>query len=445
MDTLHGKRVLVLGLGMSGRSAVLFCHARGAIVTACDERNAEQLPGIDALSSYATLRLGQPFPDPAQYDLIVPSPGVPTTRYANCHKPIWGDLELFYRACSVPIVAITGTNGKSTVTTLTDAMLQAAGMRSASAGNIGTPALELLDTQLDAIVLEVSSFQLDTTENFAPHVAVLLNITPDHLDRHGSFAGYVASKARILKNLSANDFAVLNFDDENVRALATQTRAKVLGFSLKESVPDGAWWDSKCIVLQTQTGTQRFALDGIRLSGLHNLENILASLLAASAMGAEPQRAWNALADFSGLPHRTQFVAEIRGVTFINDSKGTNIGAAARAIASYTQPVVWIAGGKDKDLDFRTLAPIVKAHVRHTVLIGEAAPKIERALADASPMHHAKEIYTAVRQAFDLAKPGDVVLLSPACASFDQFKNFEDRGEQFCAAVKNLECEENAK
>lgn len=445
MDTLHGKRVLVLGLGMSGRSAAKFCHEHGAIVTACDERPAEKLPDIDTISSYATLRLGQPFPDPAQYDLIVPSPGIPATRYAGCGKPVWGDIELFYRACRIPIVAITGTNGKSTVTTLTHAMLQAAGLRSEAAGNIGKPALEWLGTGLDAIVLEVSSFQLDTTDRFAPHVAVLLNITPDHLDRHGSFAEYIASKARILKNLSASDFAVLNFDDEHVRALAQQTRAHVLGFSLKEPVSDGAWWDANRIVLQTQTGTQSFSLDGVRLSGLHNIENILASLLAAVALGAAPQRAWQALANFHGLPHRTQFVAEIRGVTFVNDSKGTNVGAAARALAGYTRPVVWIAGGKDKDLDFGALAPIVKAHVRHTVLIGEAAPKIEKALAGTSPMHHAKDIDTAVRQAFALAEAGDIVLLSPACASFDQFKNFEDRGARFTAAVQSLLREGNAK
>ncbi len=444
METLHKKRVLVLGLGLSGQSAAAFCHQHGALVTACDERKASELSGIDTFSSYTELRLGEPFPDPMAFDLIVPSPGIAAVRYAGSKAPVWGDLELFYRACSVPIVAITGTNGKSTVTMLTNAMLQAAGLRSEAAGNIGKPAIDLLDMKLDAAVLEVSSFQLDTTEKFAPHVAVLLNITPDHLDRHGSFAEYIDSKARILKNLSAKDFAVLNFDDENVRALAKTTRAKILGFRLKQELSDGAWWDGKHIVLQTPTGLLRFSLDGVQLSGLHNIENILASLLAAFALGADPQRAWRALANFSGLPHRTQFVAEIRGATFINDSKATNVGAAARALAGYTHPVVWIAGGKDKDLDFTELAPIAKTHARAAILIGQAAQKIEKALNGVVPVYHASNIDTAVRQAAQLAQPGDIVLLSPACASFDQFKNFEDRGEQFCAAVKRLQSKESA-
>lgn len=444
METLHGKHILVLGLGLSGRSAAAFCHERGALVTACDERTADNLPGIDTFSSYTELRLGEPFPAPAAFDLIVPSPGVPAARYAGSATPAWGDLELFYRAGSVPIVAITGTNGKSTVTMLTNAMLQTAGLRSEAAGNIGKPALELLAMALDVAVLEVSSFQLDTTEKFAPHVAVLLNITPDHLDRHGSFAEYIDSKARILKNLSANDFAVLNFDDENVRALAKETCATVLGFSLKATVPHGAWWDAGVITLQTPTATLRFSLTNAHLSGLHNIENILASLLAAYAMGADPQRAWQALANFAGLPHRTQFVSTVRGVTFINDSKATNVGAAARALAGYTHPIVWIAGGKDKDLDFTALAPIAKAHVRAAILIGQAAQKIEKALGGAVPVQHAPNIDTAVRHAAQIAHPGDIVLLSPACASFDQFKNFEDRGEKFSAAVKRLEAEGGA-
>jgi UDP-N-acetylmuramoylalanine--D-glutamate ligase len=441
---LRGQRVLVLGLGISGQSAARFCAGLGAEVVAADERGREALGELGDLESVAELALGGSLPDAASFDLVVPSPGVPVARYARGARRVWGDLELAWRALSVPIVAITGTNGKSTTTRLVEALLRAAGLRVEAAGNIGAPALGLVGRPLDVAVLEVSSFQLETIEGFRPKVAVVLNITPDHLDRHGSFEGYVAAKARILENLGPDDTAVLSADDPAVRSLARNTRARVRFFSQREALPVGACLDAGAILLREAGETIRIPLEGFALPGVHNRENALAAMLAAQAAGADPRRAARALFDFRGLPHRTEIVRERAGVTWVNDSKGTNVGAALRSLESFAQPIVWIAGGKDKDLDFRPLAPVLKERARAAILIGQAAPKLAAALAGSVPLHHAGELERAVSLAAGLARPGDVVLLSPACASFDQFRSYEHRGECFRAAVAALPEESRA-
>jgi UDP-N-acetylmuramoylalanine--D-glutamate ligase len=435
---LVGKRVLVLGLGISGRSAVRFCAGLGAEVVAADERGSEALGGIGDLEAVATLALGGALPDAAGFDLVVPSPGVPASRYRGRARCVWGDIELAWRALSVPIVAVTGTNGKSTTTLLIEALLRAAGLRAQAAGNIGSSALDLVGRPLDVAVLEVSSFQLETTQGFHPKVALILNITPDHLDRHGSFEGYVAAKARILTNLGPGDTAVLSADDPPTRALAAGTRGRVRFFSQRETMPAGACLDAAAIVLREQSETIRIPLEGFALPGAHNRENLLAALLAVWAIGADPRRAAGALPAFRGLAHRTEIVRCRGGVTWVNDSKGTNVGAALRSLESFTQPVVWIAGGKDKDLDFRPLAPLLKERARAAILIGQAAPKLAAALTGSVPLYEAGDLERAVTLAADLARPGDVVLLSPACASFDQFTGYEHRGERFRAAVQAL-------
>jgi UDP-N-acetylmuramoylalanine--D-glutamate ligase len=325
-----------------------------------------------------------------------------------------------------------------------EALLRAAGLRAEAAGNIGAPALGLVGRPLDVAVLEVSSFQLETTDGFRPKVAVLLNITPDHLDRHGSFESYVAAKARLLENLGPEDTAVLSADDPAVRALARKTRARVRFFSQREALPVGACLDAGAILLREGDETIRIPLEGFALPGVHNRENALASLLAVQAAGADPRRAAHALLDFRGLPHRTEIVRERAGVTWVNDSKGTNVGAALRSLESFSRPVVWIAGGKDKGLDFRPLAPVLKERARAAILIGEATPKLAAALAGSVPVHEAGELERAVALAAEIAKPGDVVLLSPACASFDQFESYEHRGERFRAAVAALPEESRA-
>ncbi len=439
MLTLAAQRVLVLGLGISGRSAARFCAQRGARVVAADERPAAAISGLETLPPEVEVRLGAAFPDVAEFDLVVPSPGVPRERWAKRARRAWGDIELAYRALDVPIVAITGTNGKSTTTLLVDALLRAAGLRTRAAGNLGNPALELVGEALDFAVLEVSSFQLEAVESFRPRIAVVLNVTPDHLDRHGSFEGYLAAKARLLEQQQPADTAVLNFDDPAVRGLAERTRARVLPFRILGPLEHGAFWEAGCVVFAEPGGArERFSLSALRLPGVHNRENAVAALAAVVAAGAPARRAITAFASFEGLPHRMQTVARLGGVEWVNDSKATNPGAALRSLRSYETPLVWIAGGRDKGLDFRELAEAAQGRVRAAILIGEAAGKLETVLAGRLPVHDAGTLERAVALAAKLAQPGDVVLLAPACASFDQFRGFEERGERFRAAVNAL-------
>lgn len=435
---LTGQRILVLGLGISGRSAALFCAEHGAEVVAADERSEHALGDLSDVAAVATLAVGGSLPDAATFDLVVPSPGVPAQRYAHAARRVWGDIELAWRSLSVPIVAVTGTNGKSTTTRLVEWLLRAAGLRAQAAGNIGAPALGLVGRPLDVAVLEVSSFQLETTEAFRPKVAVLLNLTPDHLDRHGSFEDYVAAKARILTNLGPGDTAVLSADDPHVRALAPRVRGQVRWFSQREAIATGACLDAGAVVLSDAGEIARIPLERFSLRGVHHRENLMAALLAAQAVGANVPHAARALADFRGLPHRTEIVRQRGGVTWVNDSKGTNVGAALRSLESFDGPIVWIGGGKDKALDFRPLAPVLKERARAAILIGQAAPRLAAALAGSVPLHEAGELPRAVALAAELSRPGDVVLLSPACASFDQFTGYEQRGECFRAAVEAL-------
>jgi UDP-N-acetylmuramoylalanine--D-glutamate ligase len=434
MLDLSGQRVLVLGLGMSGKSAAAFCAARGARVVAADER-AHDL--ADALPADVTVESGSAFPDPAGFDLVVPSPGVPPERYRARARRVWGDIELCFRAVSVPIVAVTGTNGKSTTVHLVAAMLRSAGLRARVGGNVGVPALELVGAPLDVAVLEVSSFQLETVDAFRPRVAVVLNVTPDHLDRHGSFAAYAAAKARLLARQRGDDTAVLNFDDPVARDLGRGCAAAVLGFRRAGPLDRGAWLDASAVVLRTGAAPpERLALEGVPAS-LHR-ENLMAAICAAAAAGAEPAKAWRALAGFEGLPHRCQLAARWRGVDFVDDSKATNPEAALASLRGIGRTVVWIAGGRAKGLDLRPLAEAACGHARAAVLLGESAPALERALAGRLPVRRADTIEEATRLAADLAQAGDAVLLAPGCSSLDQFRSFEERGDRFQAAARAL-------
>ncbi len=439
MLDLDGQKVLILGLGMSGRSAAGFCAARGARVVAADERSGEEIPGIDELDAGVERRLGQTFPDPGAFDLVVPSPGVPPARYKERARRIWGDVELAWHALSIPVIAVTGTNGKSTTTRLIEALLRGAGYRARAAGNIGEPVLSLVGEALDVAVIEVSSFQLETTDAFRPRIAVVLNITPDHLDRHGSFEAYRSAKARILMNQKDDDIAVLNRDDPGVAALADRVRGRAISFRIAGPLESGGWHDLGSVVLRNDVGeTDRVSLDGLKLRGIHNLENTVAAITAVWAFGADPQKAALALADFDGLSHRMERVGDTGGVTWINDSKATNPGAALRSIESFDAPLIWIAGGRDKDLDFGALAEVASRRVRAAILVGEARAKLADALGDRIPIESADSIDEAVRRAATLARSGDVVLLAPACASQDQFRDFEERGDRFRAAVHAL-------
>jgi UDP-N-acetylmuramoylalanine--D-glutamate ligase len=436
MESLAGKRVLVLGLGVSGRSAAAWCAERGARVVAADERPDEALAG--ELPPGVEPWIGRSFPDPADFDLVVPSPGVPPERYRSRAARVCGDIELAGSALAVPIVAVTGTNGKSTTTSLVTELLRAAGLRAAMAGNVGTPALSLVGMPLDVAVLEVSSFQLETTEQFRPTVAVVLNVTPDHLDRHHTLESYVAAKAKILANQRAEDWAVLNQADEWYAVFRDAARGRVLPFRAIGVPARGAGVDAGSLVIRADDApAQRFAFDW-REPGVHNRENAIAAAAAVFALGAPLSRALAALPAFRPLPHRTEVVSRERGITWVDDSKATNPGAALRALEGFSQPIVWIAGGRAKGLDLAPLAAAARARVRAAVLIGEAAAQLEQGLRGGPPVHREASIEDAVRRANAIASPGDVVLLAPGCSSHDQFANFEERGRRFREAARAL-------
>lgn len=443
---LQGWKVLVIGLGITGRSAAAFCAERGARVVAVDERPRDALPDahdLDTLGRRVEIRAGEAIPPLQDFDLVVPSPGVPRERHAGARRA-WGDIELAARALRVPIVAVTGTNGKSTTVRLVEAMLRAAGLRARAAGNIGAPALALVGEALDAAVLEVSSFQLEAVESFRPRVAVILNVTPDHIDRHGSFEAYVDAKATLLARQQPEDFAVLNFDDPVVRGLSARTRARVIGFSRRQPLPTGVSFDAGRVILAGEFQRREIPLEPAALAGIpgaHNLENLLAAFAAVQALGGDPVRAAAALVGFAGLPHRCQLVAQAGGVAFVDDSKATNAGAARAALegfASSPKRVLWIAGGRAKGAGLESLADAAAQVAREAFLIGESAARIESALAGRVPVSRCHSIEDAVSAAGAVARPGDVVLLAPGCASFDLFRNFEERGERFAAAARRF-------
>ena len=448
LSMLRDWKVLVIGLGMTGRSAASFCAARGARVVAVDERprdsfsDPETSRQLATLSHEVELRMGVTLPPLADFDLVVPSPGVPRARYAGGARRAWGDIELAARALQIPLIAVTGTNGKSTTVRLIEARLKAAGLRARAAGNIGSPALSLVGEPLDAAILEVSSFQLEAVETLRPKVAVVLNITPDHLDRHGSFDAYVDAKAALLARQEAEDVAVLNFDDPATRSLAERTRARVIGFSRRQLLTEGvsSVGGQLCVAMDGRRTLLAFDTSvSPRLSGLHNLENVLAAVASVAGLGIDPARAASALVDFEGLPHRCQEIAEARGVSFFDDSKATNAAAAERSLESFasTGPkVLWIAGGRGKGAALERLTDAAARHARHAYLIGESAGEIESALAGRIPTSYCDSIEEAVAAAADAATAGDVVLLAPGCASFDQFASFEERGDRFAAAAR---------
>ena len=435
----EGQNVLVLGLGLSGCSAARFCAERGARVVAADERPAESIAGIDELPESIDCRFGEPFPDLVDYDLVVPSPGVPATRWKGRARRAWGDIELCYRALSIPIIAVTGTNGKSTVVRLIETMARGAGLRARAAGNLGVPALDVVGKPLDLAILEVSSFQLESVDSFRPRTAVLLNISPDHLDRHGDLDGYLAAKTQIFARQGAGDSAILNGDDPRLRELTLPADVERLEFRRHHAVNTGAWMDGRNAIVR-RAGVQQVARlgDGGR-NFAQQTENIVAALLALATFEVDLEAAAQALIGFEGLPHRFQHIAEIRGVQYIDDSKATNLGAAMQAIESIAGPIVWIAGGRHKGGALTPLIGSATGRVRRALLIGEAAAEFENTLADKIACERVGDLEKAVERAARVAQPGDTVLLAPACASFDQFENFEDRGRQFQAAVATLE------
>lgn len=446
---IRGKRVTVVGLARSGVAACRVLAERGARVVGTDRAPRERLRGDLAALETRGVRIevgGHRAESFLDTDLIVISPGVPTeldllARARSRNIPVWGEVELAYRLTPARFLGITGTNGKSTTTSLLGAMLDAAGFPVVVAGNIGTALCEVVTT-LDAshwVVAELSSFQLETIADFRPHVAVLLNLAPDHLDRYADLEGYYAAKARIFMNQTPEDFAVLNADDPPTLALGRGVRPRPCLFSRTRTVGDGAFVRDARVAVRWEGRTQSVCAVGeIRIQGVHNLENGLAAAAAAAAVGVPPAAIGSALRGFPGLPHRLELVAEYDGVRYVNDSKGTNVAAVMKSLEGYADGVILIAGGKDKGGDFAPLRSLVETRVKRLLLLGQAREAIRAQLAGACPMEEVPTLEAAVLRAAETAVAGDTVLLSPACASFDMFRDFEHRGDVFRQAVRAL-------
>ena len=441
--------MLVVGLGKSGVASALFLKARGARVTVSDTKSQDELRGEipKLLDQGITLETGGHGERTFRgQDLIVVSPGVPVDapQLAQAREqgiPVIGEIELAARFLQGRIVAITGSNGKTTTTALTGEVVARGGWESLVGGNIGTAAISLVDQSTDDsyVVLEVSSFQLETIESFHPFIAVVLNITPDHLDRHSTFEAYVDAKARIFENQTGDDFAVLNADDPACVGLADRTKARKVWFSRKREVDSGAWVRSSQVVFR-DGGQEReiMPVSEIKLKGAHNLENVLAAVCAGMLVHTEPQRIRRAVQEFKAVEHRLEYVATVRGVEFYNDSKATNVDATIKALESFPANIHLILGGKDKGSDYTVLKPLLKERVRRVYTIGSAAEKIEAHLSGAVEVVRAGTLEAAVKRAAASAESGDVVLLAPACASFDQFENYEHRGRVFKQTVQAL-------
>jgi UDP-N-acetylmuramoylalanine--D-glutamate ligase len=379
-------------------------------------------------------------------DLVVVSPGVPldiaplaAARAAGV--AVISEVELAGRYITAPVVAITGTNGKTTTTTLVGEIFGKAGQRTFVGGNIGNPLMDLplSGGEVDVVVAEISSFQLEGIDSFHPRVSVLLNITEDHLDRYAGYGEYIDAKARIFMNQTDADWAVLNLDDPLVAAFEGSIAPRVFPTSQVRQLTEGAFCLGGEICLRHGGRQWRFPVAGFRLKGVHNIDNIMAALASALLLGVDPDAAAAAIADFPGLHHRMEFVRSLSGVDYYNDSKGTNVGSVVRSLESFPAPVILIAGGKDKGGDYGPIADLVRQRVSHLVLLGEAKEKIAAQLGGLTDTRQVGSLEEAVGLASSLAVPGTVVLFSPACSSFDMFKNYEERGERFAAAVMALE------
>ncbi len=441
---LKGKKILVVGLGKSGLASAIFLRRHGAQVTVSDVRSiealAEELPAL--LDAGVMVEAGgHGLLTFRRQDLIVVSPGVPLTtpELAQARAfgtPVIGELELAALFLKGNILAITGSNGKTTTTALCGEIFRASGQPSQVGGNIGVPVIALVPESKEQgwCVLEVSSFQLETIETFHPKIAVILNITPDHLDRHGSLENYIAAKERIFANQTAEDLLVLNAEDPQTQQATARAHSKVFWFSATRPVRQGTFVYQDAIVWRAneQTAVEPILpVSEITLKGSHNIENVLAAVCAAKLAGIPAEVIRKSVADFRAVEHRLEFVARIHGVDFYNDSKATNVDATMKAIAAFPGGIHLILGGKDKDSDYTLLAPLLKERVRVVYTIGAAAEKIQQQIAGATKIVPCQTLERAIDQGAANAQPGEVVLLAPACSSFDQFENYEHRGRSF--------------
>jgi UDP-N-acetylmuramoylalanine--D-glutamate ligase len=445
---LKGKKVLVVGMARTGIAAAKFLKGKGSLVTTTEVKPKEEMrEAVEALRGMNVSEEwgGHQTETFLKQDLIVVSPGVdlniePVQKAIQQGVRVISEIELACRFIHVPIIAVTGTNGKTTTTLLIGEMLREDGKKVGVGGNVGEPLILFADgkDQWEVLVVEISSFQLEAIEDFRPRISVLLNITEDHLDRYPSYGDYIEAKVRIFANQNSGDLAILNRDDPIVMQFGEKVKAKKVLFSLKEKPGEGAFSNGQTISLRLGKKGEEYSLAKTPLKGIHNVENMMASLTAARIFGCSKKSIQTVLDRFKGLEHRLEFVREIKGVRFYNDSKGTNVGSVVKSLLSFPEPVILIAGGKDKNGDLSPLEELIQKRVKHLILIGEAKERMNRELGRLTDTVMAKTMEEAVLLAHQKAKAGEVVLLSPACSSFDMFKDYKERGMVFKEAVKQL-------
>ena len=445
---LKGKKVLVVGLARTGIATAKFLKAKGSLVTVTEVKPKEEmkeavqaLKGMDISTEWG----GHQTETFLKQDIIVVSPGVdlniePIQKAIKQGVRVVSEIELAYHFIHAPIIAVTGTNGKTTTTLLVGEMLKEDGRKVGVGGNVGEPLILFADgkDRWEVLVVEISSFQLEAIEDFRPRISVLLNITEDHLDRYPRYDDYIEAKVRIFANQNSGDLAVLNRDDPIVMQFREKVKAKKVLFSLKEKLGEGAFSNGQTIFLRLGEKGEEYSIAKTPLEGIHNVENMMAALTTARIFGCSKKSIQTVLDRFKGLEHRLEFVREIKGVRFYNDSKGTNVGSVVKSLQSFSEPVTLIAGGKDKNGDLSPLEALIQKRVKHLILIGEAKERMNRELGGLTDTVMAKTMEKAVLLAHQKAKAGEVVLLSPACSSFDMFKDYKERGQVFKEAVKRL-------
>ena len=444
----ENKRIVIIGAGLSGQALVRFLVERGATVALSDLRNREQIAGLDSLQGLP-VRLdlgGHSLELFESADLIAVSPGVPLDceplrLAASCGIPLLGEIEIAAREITVPIVGVTGTNGKSTTTSLIGEIMQAWGKNVFVGGNLGRPLVEACSAEFDGAVVELSSFQLESIDQFHPTIGLLLNLSSDHLDRYPDLQSYYRAKMELFRNMTAADFVVLNADDPEVCRLTADLKATKVWFSSRGQLVEGMTRLGDTLVWNWAGTDIQLPLSELQLSGEHNIENAMAAMIPALLQGCPAELAWKAVCSFSGLEHRMQLVRKLSGVAWYNDSKGTNVGSVLKSLAGLASGVTLIAGGKDKGGDYTLLRPLLEQKVDHLILIGEAAQKMASELSGCCEVRLVAGLESAVQQAYEVTATSGTVLLSPACSSFDMFVNYQVRGKEFERLVQQLPLE----
>lgn len=445
---LAGKKITVVGMGKTGLAVAKFLGKKGAKVTVTDEKPSDQWgAGFELIAKEKWLEIGNynaEILDDAE--MIIPSPGVPPyndllVAALRAKIPVISEIELAYRFLKVPVIAVTGTNGKTTTTTLLGEILKNSGKKIFVGGNIGTPLIEYVEgsQKEDFVVAEISSFQLQWIEKFCPFIAMLLNVTSDHFNYHGSFAEYLRVKTRVFANQGKSDFAILNAEDPAQEGIEKKIRSKIIKFSSSHELQSAIFLKKDIIIFKVPgSGEEQYPLSIINLPGLHNVENVMAAIMAARFCGCSQESIKASIADFRGLPHRIEFAGEKNSVKFYDDSKGTNVGSVVRALDTFTKPVILLLGGRDKDGDFETLKPLLSAKTKKVILFGEAQNRIASLIGGSVPYLKELKLREAIVIAYKNSQPGDVILLSPGCASFDEFTDYKERGDYFKKVVRSL-------